>query len=240
MRYKYLAIPIITGVCITIGFGQLSHQTPNDLRTDPYGKLLSIVNREAQALNQTNQDLDKIAAINKEGLDLLSGLPLSEEEKTQFLFEHINQELLEAQKRELLLKMMLKQLAKQKVHPNQFQSFIPFLTRGNFELFDLPDALLVCLVTVEDRGTFIFSNAPSLWGPVLESNLKPRYTGTGILADYMLESASKEHWQPFGNSYFFNSLSVREGTEMIDAMRAAQKQILAKRYIEEKFQIDSK
>ncbi|MGA2786209.1 MAG: hypothetical protein ABSF60_01655 [Verrucomicrobiota bacterium] len=226
MRYSQLAIPSLAIVCATVVFGQISHQAAND----SYEKLLSIADRQVQAVNLANRDLNKISAINKEGEDFLSNLPLSEEEKTQFLFFHINQELLEVQKREIVLKMMLNQLCKRRVHPDQFQFFAQFLNRRN--LGNIDDALFACLVTVEDNGTSLFSNSPSTWMPVLKSNLKPKYTGSGLLAEHLLETAQQEHWKPFGNSYLFDSLNVEEQTEITDAIRATQKRILAQRFIE--------
>lgn len=218
---------IILGI---VSFGQSSYQAEKE----PYSELQSIVNKQVEALNRTNRDIGRISTFHQEAVKLLTDLPLSDESKSQFLVNHINQELLEVQRRELILKLMLDQLSKQKVAANQFASFAQFLNRGNAGNID--DALMACLISVEEQGTHIFNRTPSVWNPILDLELHPKYTGVGILSEHILESAEQEHWKPFGDSYLFDSFSLKEETEITDSINATQKRILARRYVEETFQ----
>jgi hypothetical protein len=226
MRVNKLSGILLVAVCAAVCIGQ-SDAPPHD----SYARLTSIIEEQSKALDSTNVDSKRVSQLHQKAVDLLNTLPLSGEQKTDFLIEHIRGELVEAQKRERLLKLMINQLSQQSVRPDQLKPFASFLREERTKGTTTSGALVACIIKLEDNGTQVFEGQE--WAKIIELHLKSIDTPRSILTEHILERAERENWKPPTESL----LPVWSGNEQMEIGReaiATQRSLIAKRYVEEK------
>jgi hypothetical protein len=213
------------------GMSQQSQQVGSG--GDFYLELEHSATRQIELISQPNAKSDEVDIEYKAAVQKLNELQMPEKEKTQFVIWHIDQELVELQKHEILLKMLLHQLAYQHVNQDQLAPLAKTLKRNNES--QINPAIIACLIKLESRGMPVFSENRSMWGPVLESCLESNNGKMGILTQHVLEMAEHDQWKPYG-TLIFPEWYGAEKEEIADTLLNKQKNILARHYVEEKFE----
>ena len=245
-KYKWSGIVISVSLFSSIAlfcYGQMPHDLHSNSTNELYKKLNSITDEiSAKLYGSGSTNTATVGALKQQCHQLFDESGLTDDEKTKFLLHNIKHELSGIEKREVLLKAMLRQLSREKkVKSVDVQFFAPYLSHVH-DTFNMQDSILICLLSIgHSDGMPIFTNAPDFWKPVLETNLSPRYTGRGLLCDSLLILAQDEHWNTYGhdehnNSYYtFSYLTPKENAEISSALISEQKYILARRFLEDKF-----
>lgn len=224
-KSRGLVIILLALACVATGLDQPGL----DKGGDPYSRLKAIIDSHVATLNQSNSDPKLASAVHKEASDFIEQLQLPGQGKAEFLLSHINSELLDLQRREILVRTMLAELIKEKVSTDQLQGIATFLNRRGGR--DIDASLLAGLIAFEDGGLKVFSTPG--WGAILKSHLESGASGREILTQHLLETAEREHWKPYGTSVF-PAWSGEEQTEIGRASLATEKTILARQYVQEK------
>jgi hypothetical protein len=224
IRPKHLWIFAIIAGCVVLSFGQSPPK-----KDDLYPRFKSIIEQKVDSLGTNNLDGPAVRAIYSAGQDYLAKLPISEEKKREFLLSHLERELIELQKEELRIKIMVTELSQKEVKPEQFQIFVPFLSQQH--LGNVDHALLACMVKSEIGGNSIFSQPR--WKPILLSYLEKDNGFISTLASYLLSRTKREDWK-FEEGRILPKWSAEEQLEVGRAVSATQERILAKRYLQEK------
>lgn len=227
MRYKKLILTL-TG---TVFAAACVLQSQSRQQTDPdsYAALMKIVEEQFNTTSNTNRDAAFISAYHKKALAFLDGLPLSGKEKTRFLIDHINSELIEIEKRQSIVKLMLSQLPRQGIQQDQLQQYSKFFDYQHSHP-STGTALFYYLISLEDNGTAVFNDP--VWTKIVGAHLERGDASVSTLTDHVLEAAEREHWHPYGT--VLPEWSDNEKHEMGNAVVRAQRNLLAQRYIQEK------
>jgi hypothetical protein len=216
---------IVALLCL-VSFGQSSKQSTDDF----YVHLEMIADKQCDLENNANHDAQKISAVYDQGIGALDDLPIPENARMQYLVDHISTELIEIQKREIIVNMMLHRLADEKVQPSQVQPFANFLKQQSENKIEV--ALYASLIKMDENGAKIFSTNQPTWAMIIDKALKSENTKKQILTEYVLGVAENRHWKPYGSS-IFPEWNGADKEEMSDVMLAAQKSIIARQFIEE-------
>lgn len=226
---------VATCICIAVVIcrGQTASQPNSDAATVLYQKLSVIASNIRDSNLGKNSKGEPKSKLTSEAKHTFDESPLSGQEKYQFVIANIQNELLEIEKREALLRILLRQAVEQTVKGNDLLFFTNYLTGEHVNKESSRDSLIRCLVQLEQGGTSVFANPTNGWASVLEWNLTRRFSATSLLRNHMLEIAKQDNWNPYGDGYF-PSWNTSEAEALNDEILAAQKFILARRFVDEK------
>lgn len=227
MKTQTLLFVLVSSMAVLVALGQFR----DDRTNETYSQLQAIAAQQADAVNQTNRNSERISSLVKQGVELLNKLPLSDGEKARYLISHINDELLEIEKREMLIRAMLTGLHGRRIEPNQLGTIAAFLNRPSGGRLDA--ALFAGIMIREDEGIPVFITPQ--WGSILEFQLRTPSVQRGMLVDHLLEAAQRKNWNPDGATNWLQAAyhDQNEQMEIGAAAREAEKMIWARKYVRE-------
>lgn len=232
MRFKSLIFMWVLVMTAVAGCLVLSHGAGTGTGVDQFAELRSIIDKGVNSIGRSNLDNVTVSAIHKAGDEYLSRHPVSAEKKAETLFSHLDAELVELQKRELYIKVLLGQISWQECDSKQFAGCAQFL--GRYRVGDIESSLFAFVTAAEIRGIPIYSDAK--WQSLLLSYLNAKDRMRTVIADQLLIEAKKTNWTASGEA-ILPEWSAGEQREIAGAVLMAEKRILARRYIVEKLKV---
>jgi hypothetical protein len=225
MKYK-----ILIGLVVLLPAAIIS-QTPSPNRSaDAFRELVSTVEKQLKSTGATNA-AGALGDIHKAGVEFIDHLALSEQDKTKFVFEHLNEELLEMRKHELVIKILLKRLLDVKTEERDYKGVIDFLGRPRTGSID--SALCAVFVKSQIMNEAKFTNGA--WWPALTKQLNGDETGKSVLAQDLLDRAKDEHWNNTeADGTYVPKWTPDEEQEISRSIGSIERRVLALRYLSEK------
>jgi hypothetical protein len=223
-KLQIIMVCVVALVCL----GQSTQNKTDEV----YRRLQVIASQRANLANQTSREPEAISALYKQGVDLLEQMQIPEQEKQQFLFDHLNKELIEIETRETLVKMLIRELSRHKAESPRFRTVADFLNRQDAGHLD--SALIAVVAAGETKGVSIFSQPE--WVAVLKSQIKDPGPQQSFLTEYLLETAEREGWLPYGTTNWsqWDGMTGEEKIEIANSALAVQRNILARQYLDDK------
>lgn len=202
-------------------------QPQNASADKTYVQLQAIAAQRVEALNQTNRE--RLRSLGRQVTELMTQLAGSDEEKAQYLWGHVNDELPEMEKREMIIRIMVAGLHGLRIEQDQLDAFRAYGSSGmHFDAFLFGDLMLH-----EDDGIPVFTT--SEWYAILQNQLERPSICRSLLADHLLEAAQRKGWAPDGATNWLQAVyqGQRDKQEIGQAAVDAERRIWADKYVRE-------